>query len=179
MIKPDYTEFSTDSIIIEDAITLISNMAAHGPSGLEVVEDEAAGVLYVSFSVFQWSLHVHVAIKRDSEQAARMRTAIRHNIDVLIPAIDEFNRADLALSEALFYDSDAIKSAYNKALASGQAPANGFEDFKAQALEPLQNWFNKARAAVYHGDISQHPNKYLQSIGVKQLRLEAVSPLYR
>ena len=183
MIKPDYSEFKSDSVIIEDAITLISNMAAHGTDGLEVFDDLKSQRLYVSFSVYQWSLQVHVAMPRNGEQAERMRQAIRHNTDTLIPAIAEFEQADAALSEVLFYDGDVIKKAYNaayqQALASGSASGMNLETFKAQALEPLEKWFNSARAKIYHGDIHQHPNKYLQSIGVKQLRLEAVSPLYR
>jgi NhaP-type Na+/H+ and K+/H+ antiporter len=168
----------TQNEIIDDAITLVANMVANESGGLVHKYDKNTGALRVSFTVFQWSLSVAVTIT-DKQQIARMEKAINHNVNVLQLALSDYHLASKALTAALFHGCDAIKRTYKTFLGNANGSYVAYEEFKEQYLTPLQNDYELKQSRIFQGECKLHPNRYLQSLGVKHLRLDAVSPSYR
>lgn len=171
---------TSDPIIINDAIIILSNIAADGQSGLVHRYSHADGSLVVSFNAFQYALGFTIKTS-NKEFIARLKEAIKYNVDVLQPAISDYRNASKALDVAQFNDFAAIKRAFraHKGLdVYAYLPQGEFEQFKNDYLALLWSDYHCAKARVFQGDSEQHPNKYLQSLGLMQLRLEYVSPSY-
>ena len=147
------TGFHQEDQMVDDAIIMINNMMAdirEGQGGLAYQEKD--GKLWVSFTPFEWSLTVNVLVT-DASRIAQMKAAIVQNETVLQPRLPAYQVVSDNLAKALHYGGVA-----------STADRDAFDTMKGR---------------IFLGPSHLHPNEYLQALGVKRVRLESVTPLYR
>lgn len=171
--------FNTDRTFIDDAILLMQNVVAdirEATNGMIV--SDAGNALQVSYQAYKWAIGFNVLITCE-EQIERMRAAIKFNVETLQPNIEEYEQALNDLNKLTFFGSEKIKRSYHKKMESGAIPeSTTFEDFESETKAPLLKIYSQAKDKIYLGEYSLHPNEYLQSLGLKQIRFSSISPLF-
>jgi len=174
------SEFKIDRTHINDAILLMQYIAAdvrEAPNGM-IVQDTNDG-LKVSYQAYKWAIGFNVFITCP-KQIAAMRKAITKNINTLQPMISEYENTLHEIGKWTFFGSEKIKNLYAKKQESGELPeGKSYDDFSYELLGPLLDEHNVAKNRIYLGECDLHPNKYLKSLGIKSIRFERITPLYR
>jgi hypothetical protein len=174
------SEFKTDRTYIDDAILLMKYVAAdvrEAPNGM-IVSDTTNG-MKVSYQAYKWAIGFNVLITC-KEQIAKMRQAITKNVSTLQPMIAHYENAIHEINKWTFFGSERIKKEYDRKIENGSISQNAdYNDFADEIMGPLRDDHDIAKNRVYLGECDLHPNQYLKSLGIKQIRFESITPLYR
>lgn len=174
------SEFKTDRTYINDAILLMQYIAAdvrEAPNGMIV--SDAAGGLKVSYQAYKWAIGFNVLITCE-EQVAKMRKAITKNINTLQPMIAPYESSIHEINKWTFYGSEKIKKEFDRNMENGTISKDtAYNDFADEIMGPLRYDCSIAKNRIYLGECELHPNQYLKSLGIKHIRFESITPLYR
>lgn len=174
--------FTNDADTINDAIIIMRNMAAdvNEPSnGIIAQRSSDESALAVSYQVYRWSLGFNVIIS-DPIQIQEMTSAIEANIGILQPAIEAMRTSESKIASMTHFGCERIRKSYSAHLSEGAIHADEISEseYIKSVLAPMQKEFDNAQGKVYVGSHNLHPNQYLQSLGVKKLRLTALEKQY-
>lgn len=174
------SQFNTDKAFIEDAILLMQYIVAdvrEAPNGMIVSRDNTG--MSVSYQAYKWAIGFNVRIT-DADQITRMESAIEKNINVLQPMIDDYEAICSEINVWMFYGAEKIRNSYKNKIDSGAiAEDTTYEAYKETIMGPLREDHDIAKNRIYLGECNLHPNKHLQSLGLKFIRFESITPLYR
>lgn len=174
------SQFNTDKAFIEDAILLMKYIVAdvrEAQNGMIVSRKE--GALLVSYQAYKWAIGFNVLIT-DADQIARMESAIEKNINVLQPMIADYEQICSEMNQWTFHGSEKIRNKYNYGIETNAIPEDTtYEAFAETIMGPLRESYDIAKSRIYLGECNLHPNKHLQSLGLKFIRFESITPLYR
>ena len=172
--------FNTDPNFIDDCILLTQMMMADTREFENgVLVSETPAYLAVSFQVYQWSLGYNVLIT-DPTQRRNMLRAIQTNKTELQPhraALETLGRQFAQLTHFGGHDFRAqYRREHNLILTEAATAAE--ESAYQRAVEQARQAFSAEEQRAFRCYTGQHPNRYLQEIGLKQLRLTTITPLY-
>ncbi len=174
------SEFKTDRTYINDAILLMQYVVAdvrEAPNGI-VVSDTTDG-LKVSYQAYKWAIGFNILITCE-DQIDKMRKAITKNINTLQPMIAPYENAIHEINKWTFFGSEKIKKEYDRSIENGSISKDtSYNDFSDEIMGPLRYDYAIAKNRIYLGECELHPNQYLKSLGIKHIRFESITPLYR
>lgn len=172
--------FISDAGFIEDCIALVENIVAdirEVPNGILISRDEVG--ISVSYQAYKYALGFNTRIT-NKDQIARMESAIDYNIKSLQPLIANYEAICTEMNKNTHWDGENVRKEFLQKVESGAlSPMHSFDEYFESVMAPLQQAYDSARNQIYKGACHEHPNKYLQSLGLKFIRFEQISPLYR
>lgn len=170
--------FNQDPSFIDDCILLTQMMMADTREFTDgfLVSDTPA-YLAVSFQVYQWSLGYNVLIT-DPTQRRNMLRAIQTNRTELQPHRALREQLGRECAQLTHFGGHDWRMRYRKANnMDNVGSAREDADFQA-AVDCTLQAFRDAEAMIFRDYNGQHPNRYLSDIGLKQIRLTTITPLY-
>lgn len=170
--------FNQDPDFIDDCILLTQMMMADTRELTDgFLVSETPAYLAVSFQVYQWSLGYNVLIT-DPVQRRNMLRAIQTNRTELQPHREALENLSRLHAELTHFGGHDFRLSYRKSHNLAE-PGSVQEDTAYQsAVEEARQAFVAVESLIFRQYTGQHPNRYLQDIGLKHIRLTTISPLY-